>query len=187
MPVVLTASRSGRRSRWRASRTCWRSCSRSTGRSASTARRSRRCTPCCSPFKGLRVPARFSLLAGMTLAILAGYGAARLLERWPRQRVALAGAMLALVDRRSAADTCRSSASGTSRRPSMPASRARAASRAGGVSDAAEHLPIRLRRAVSVFLDVPLAEPRQRQQRILSAVLRRAARQRRATSRTRRR
>ena len=49
------------------------------------------------PFKGLRVPARFSLLAGMTLAILAGYGATRLLERWPRQRLALAGAMLSLV------------------------------------------------------------------------------------------
>jgi hypothetical protein len=49
------------------------------------------------PFKGLRVPARFSLLAGMTLTILAGYGASRLLERWPRQRLALAAAMLALV------------------------------------------------------------------------------------------
>src|SRR5712691_4992782 len=50
-----------------------------------------------SPFKGLRVPARFSLLAGMTLAILAGYGAARLLERWPRKRVVLTATMLALV------------------------------------------------------------------------------------------
>jgi hypothetical protein len=50
-----------------------------------------------SPFKGLRVPARFSLLAGMTMAILAGYGAARLLERWPRKLVALTAAMLTLV------------------------------------------------------------------------------------------
>jgi len=50
-----------------------------------------------SPFKGLRVPARFSLLAGLTLAILAGYGAARLLRRWPRMRGALTAAMLALV------------------------------------------------------------------------------------------
>jgi hypothetical protein len=49
------------------------------------------------PFKGLRVPARFSLLAGLTLAVLAGYGAARLLRRWPRRRVALTGAMLTLV------------------------------------------------------------------------------------------
>jgi hypothetical protein len=49
------------------------------------------------PFQGLRVPARFSLLAGMTLAILAGYGGARLLERWPRRRAALTAAMLALV------------------------------------------------------------------------------------------
>lgn len=50
-----------------------------------------------SPFKGLRVPARFSLLAGMTLTILAGYGAARLLARWPRRRLLHAGAILALV------------------------------------------------------------------------------------------
>lgn len=50
-----------------------------------------------SPFKGLRVPARFSLLAGLTLAILAGYGAARLIERRPRRRVALTSAMLTLV------------------------------------------------------------------------------------------
>ena len=49
------------------------------------------------PFRGLRVPARFGLLAGMTLAILSGYGGARLLERWPRRHIALAGAMLALV------------------------------------------------------------------------------------------
>jgi hypothetical protein len=50
-----------------------------------------------SPFKGLRVPARFSLLAGLTLAILAGYGAARLLGRWPQRRGPLIVAMLALV------------------------------------------------------------------------------------------
>lgn len=49
------------------------------------------------PFRGLRVPARFSIFAGMTLAILAGYGAARILERWPRKRVALAGTLLAVV------------------------------------------------------------------------------------------
>jgi hypothetical protein len=49
------------------------------------------------PFKGLRVPARFSLLAGMTLTILAGYGAARLLERWPRRRPALTAGILALA------------------------------------------------------------------------------------------
>lgn len=49
------------------------------------------------PFKGLRVPARFSLLAGMTLTILAGYGAARLLARWPRRRAALVAAILIAV------------------------------------------------------------------------------------------
>jgi hypothetical protein len=43
------------------------------------------------------VPARFSVLAGMALAVLSGYGAARLLERWPRLRHALTGVMLTLV------------------------------------------------------------------------------------------
>ena len=50
-----------------------------------------------SPFKGLRVPARFSLLAGLTLAILSGYGAARLLGRWPRRRGALTVLILGLA------------------------------------------------------------------------------------------
>lgn len=50
-----------------------------------------------SPFKGLRVPARFSLLAGMTLAILSGYGAARLFARWPRKRMVLATAIVATI------------------------------------------------------------------------------------------
>jgi hypothetical protein len=50
-----------------------------------------------APFKGLRVPARFSLLAGMTLAILAGFGAVRLLDRWPGHRTAIAALVLLLV------------------------------------------------------------------------------------------
>jgi hypothetical protein len=50
-----------------------------------------------TPFKGLRVPARFSVLAGMTLAILAGYGVARLLGRWPARRRVLIAAMLVVV------------------------------------------------------------------------------------------
>jgi len=49
------------------------------------------------PFRGLRVPARFSMLVGLTLSILAGYGAARMLKRWPRQRVALSIAMLSAI------------------------------------------------------------------------------------------
>lgn len=35
-------------------------------------------------FRGLRSPARFSMLVGLTLAILAGYGVARTSRRWPR-------------------------------------------------------------------------------------------------------
>jgi hypothetical protein len=50
-----------------------------------------------TPFKGLRVPARFSVLAGMTLAIFAGYGMARLLNRWPTWRMALTAAILVAV------------------------------------------------------------------------------------------
>jgi hypothetical protein len=49
------------------------------------------------PFRGLRVPARFSILVGLTLAILAGFAAKRILERWPRWRVPILGALLALV------------------------------------------------------------------------------------------
>jgi hypothetical protein len=49
------------------------------------------------PFRGLRVPARFSILVGMILSILAGYGAARLLDRWQRWQVPLAGVLLAVV------------------------------------------------------------------------------------------
>jgi hypothetical protein len=49
------------------------------------------------PYRGLRVPARFSLLVGFTLSLLAGYGAARILGRWPRQRVALTAVMLGLI------------------------------------------------------------------------------------------
>ena len=49
------------------------------------------------PFRGLRAPARFSILVGLTLSLLAGYGAARILGRWPRQRIALTAVMLGLV------------------------------------------------------------------------------------------
>jgi hypothetical protein len=48
-------------------------------------------------YAGLRVPARFSILAGLTLAILGGYGAARLFERWPRARTPLMIALVAAV------------------------------------------------------------------------------------------
>ena len=41
------------------------------------------------PYGGIRVPARYSLMVGMTLAILAAFGAARLFRRWPRARGAL--------------------------------------------------------------------------------------------------
>jgi hypothetical protein len=50
-----------------------------------------------SPFKGLRVPARFSLLAGMALAILAAYGAARLLARWPRHPCVLTTVIVGVI------------------------------------------------------------------------------------------
>jgi hypothetical protein len=43
-------------------------------------------------FAGLRVPARFSIVGGLALAILGAYGAAWVLRRWPR-----AGARLVVV------------------------------------------------------------------------------------------
>jgi hypothetical protein len=49
------------------------------------------------PFRGLRVPARFSILTGLTLAVLSGYGAARLFRRFPRRRMLLAAIMLGAV------------------------------------------------------------------------------------------
>lgn len=49
-------------------------------------------------YRSVRVPPRFSILGGMTLAILCGYGAARLFARWPRGNVlmliAIVGAMM---------------------------------------------------------------------------------------------
>ena len=50
-----------------------------------------------TPFKDIRSPARFSVIAGMTLAILTGFGVARLLARWPRARWAIAAALTAAV------------------------------------------------------------------------------------------
>jgi hypothetical protein len=49
------------------------------------------------PFGNIRVPARFSVLAGLSLAVLSAFGAARLFSRWPRQRTALMAAMLAVL------------------------------------------------------------------------------------------
>ena len=50
-----------------------------------------------SPFRSLRVPARFSMLVGMTLAILSGYGVARLCRRWPGRRLAIAAGAIAAI------------------------------------------------------------------------------------------
>jgi hypothetical protein len=50
-----------------------------------------------APYRGIRVPARFSIFVGLTLAVLAGYGAARILQRWPRQRAMLTAALLGLI------------------------------------------------------------------------------------------
>ncbi len=49
------------------------------------------------PYRGLRAPARFSILVGLTLSLLAGYGAARILGRWPRRRTVLTAVMLGLI------------------------------------------------------------------------------------------
>jgi hypothetical protein len=50
-----------------------------------------------APYRGLRAPARFSIVVGLSLAVLAGYGAARLLARASRHRAALTAAILGLI------------------------------------------------------------------------------------------
>jgi hypothetical protein len=49
------------------------------------------------PFGNIRVPARYSVVAGLALAVLSAFGAARLLSRWPRARPLLMAVMLALI------------------------------------------------------------------------------------------
>ncbi len=46
------------------------------------------------PIRGMRVPARFSIILGISLAVLSAFGVRRLLSRWPggwRRRLAFAG------------------------------------------------------------------------------------------------
>jgi len=50
-----------------------------------------------APFRGLRVPARFSIFVGLSLAVLAGYGVARLLARWPRYGTTITAVLLGLI------------------------------------------------------------------------------------------
>jgi hypothetical protein len=50
-----------------------------------------------SAFRSLRVPARFSMLLGMTLAVLAGYGMARIARRWPSRRLPITAAVLGIL------------------------------------------------------------------------------------------
>ena len=49
------------------------------------------------PYAGIRVPARYSIFVGMTLAILSGYGAARCFRRWPAGRAVLFAAMVGAI------------------------------------------------------------------------------------------
>lgn len=49
------------------------------------------------PYGGIRVPARYSVMMGMTLAILSAYGAARCFRRWPRARSVLLAVMLGAI------------------------------------------------------------------------------------------
>jgi hypothetical protein len=50
-----------------------------------------------APYRALRVPARFSILVGLTLSVLAGYGIARIVQRWPARAAALTALSAALV------------------------------------------------------------------------------------------
>jgi hypothetical protein len=47
------------------------------------------------PFRGLRIPARMGIIVGFSLAVLAGFGTARLIRRWgPRVAVIIAAVMV---------------------------------------------------------------------------------------------
>jgi hypothetical protein len=52
-----------------------------------------------SPVRGMRVAARFSVIAGMTLAVLAGFGAKRIIARGrtPRRRAVICASLVVLV------------------------------------------------------------------------------------------
>ena len=49
------------------------------------------------PFGNIRVPARFSVLAALSLAVLSAFGAGRLFSRWPRHRPVVMAATLAVL------------------------------------------------------------------------------------------
>ncbi|MES1254628.1 MAG: hypothetical protein ABUS56_03400, partial [Acidobacteriota bacterium] len=50
------------------------------------------------PFRGLRVPARLSVMAGLFLSVLAGYGILRVVNRWPRAaRLATTAALVVVI------------------------------------------------------------------------------------------
>ena len=51
----------------------------------------------CLPFRGLRAPARYAMLIGLSLAVLAGFGAARLIESGRRFKVARAAVLCAVI------------------------------------------------------------------------------------------
>jgi hypothetical protein len=49
------------------------------------------------PFGNIRVPARYSVMAGLCLAVLSAFGAARMFSRWPRVRPLLIAGILAVM------------------------------------------------------------------------------------------
>jgi hypothetical protein len=49
------------------------------------------------PFDSIRVPARYSVVAGLSLAVLSAFGAARVFARWPRLRPLSVAVMLGVI------------------------------------------------------------------------------------------
>jgi hypothetical protein len=49
------------------------------------------------PFRGLRVPARFSLFVGFSIAVLVGYLVAKWVDRWPKHRWLIATGLVAAL------------------------------------------------------------------------------------------
>ena len=121
-------------------------------------------------YSGLRVPARFSMLVGLSLAILSGFGAARLIASRPAWAPVLTVAILAITMAEALPNITLERVWAAAARH-LCGDRRRPRSGARRISDAGQQRCHLDRHAVSVFLDVPLAQDGQRQQRVLAALI----------------
>ncbi len=124
------------------------------------------------PFKALRIPARMGLMVGFSLAVLAGYGATRIAKRLPSP--ALRRAVLTTIGILMLAEYASTPLVLWAAPRHPPESVRRSPARRRRRPDVGDlRVPDRRdgRSGVSLLLDVPLAVPGQRLQRVLPAVV----------------